>query len=105
MTQDIKEPTVEEALKELREMFPEYDGYWIRIDQSAFDEPAMNKGIVYRTTISIDKLAEDFEGSTLGEAMAKVREWNEIHARRFFCSCGGALTAEEYAEHQKRGHN
>lgn len=98
-------PTLEEALRELRKIFPEYDGYWIRIDQSAFDEPAMNKGIVHRTTISIDTFTKGFEGSTLNEAMARVREWNTIFARRFFCSCGGALTAEEYAEHQKRGHN
>lgn len=100
-----REPSVKQALKELREMFPEYNGYWIRIDQSAFDEPAMNKGIVHRTTISIDTFTEGFEGPTLTEAMARVREWNTIFARRFFCSCGAACTAEEYADHRKMGHD
>lgn len=62
------------ALAELREMFPSPD-YWIRIDQSVLDEPAMNKELVYRVTIFIDKLPEDFEGATLAEATQRVREW------------------------------
>ena len=70
---DQQEMTVEQALAELREMFP--SDYWIRIDQSAFDQPAANERIVYQATISIDKLNKDFEGATLSEAMAQVREW------------------------------
>lgn len=68
------EPTVEAALAELRELFPR--DYWIRIDRSAFDEPAMNEGIVHRVTISVDRLSRDFEGTTLSEAMAQVRAFH-----------------------------
>lgn len=81
------EPTVEEALKELREMFPEYEEF--RVEMLA------------RIVIG----RHEWFGETISHAMAQARQWNTVHARRFFCSCGGALNAEELVEHQKRGHN
>lgn len=82
------EPSVEEALRELREMLPEYEGH---------------EDIRIEICISVGYLK--WVGSSLSEAMEQARLWNAVHARRFFCSCGGALTAEELAEHVKRGHN
>jgi hypothetical protein len=62
------ESEVEAALVELRRMFPDY---WVRIDQSVRWGPEMNAEPTHLVTIIIDKLVDDFEGSTLAEAMQK----------------------------------
>jgi uncharacterized membrane protein len=66
---------VSAALEELREMFPR--DYWIRIDRSVIDQPAMSAEPFSSVTISIDKLVDDFEAPTLEEAVQKVREWKD----------------------------
>jgi hypothetical protein len=63
--------TIEQALVELREMFPDC---WIRIDRSLRYQPEVNAEPYSLVTISIDKFVDDFECATLDLAMNQVRQ-------------------------------
>lgn len=74
-TEAKREVTVEEALAEMREMFPDRMTLITRNDTLAFVSPKLNHWVIIfrfeqftRTKIG--------EGETLDAAMAQVREWN-----------------------------
>lgn len=76
------EPTVEEALRELREMFPdEHDpalGKFISVKRQEFIDS--NHAEVSRTShiyIGYGQSPPSCSAATLSEAMAEVRQWHQ----------------------------
>ena len=68
----MAEITVEDALKELREMFPKR---WITITASTHSARA--NSIKVSWTISVNQLVDDFEAATLADCMDQVRAWHK----------------------------
>ena len=68
-SEQIKEPTVEEAIEELRQMFP--DESYGSIEGTFFDEIGM------RVRIGLRDTNVHFNASSLSEAMDQVRAWHK----------------------------
>lgn len=73
MPADNTELTVEQALAELREMFPKR---WIAITATIYSARAHSVKVNW--TISIDQVVDDLEGATLIECMAQARAWRKV---------------------------
>jgi len=78
MTKETKEPTVEEALRELREMFPLFYVVvdWHEVHASEPDQPVDSRAT---WTVSIDY--HPFFAQTLSDCMAQVRDWRKEQSK------------------------
>lgn len=68
-----KPVTVESALKELREMFP--DASFISVKEHAIYQPAMNHAPSIQGDVQVND--KGFRRSLLVDVMAAVRDWKE----------------------------
>ena len=69
--EQLKEPTVEDYLAELREMFPHHEYIRVRVGCSWFGGDQVD--VLARIVVT----KYEWFGKSLSEAMDRVREWKE----------------------------